>query len=211
MPSRRSSALMASWLRAKLKLVSVMVSVKCLAILYLSTTAPTLRPISASPRSGWRARRTACWMAARWRSVATSRSSRLRRRATARSGLRHTVGELSRGGARGRNVGRIHDLVERTLDEQLIGFFDLVEDIPDLVRPAALDGDAREDRWQGSEEAATAIDADHLEPLASEAAAEEVGEEALPFGGAFAARQAEVDDLLLAVGPKPKRDQHRPA
>ena len=33
---------------------------------------------------------------------------------------------------------------------------------------------------------------------------------ALPFGGAFARRQAEVDNLLLAVGPQPQRSQHRP-
>jgi hypothetical protein len=32
----------------------------------------------------------------------------------------------------------------------------------------------------------------------------EVGEELHPFGGAFAGRQAEVDDLLFAISPQPK-------
>src|ERR1700680_338746 len=48
--------------RAKLKRVSVMSRVKCLAILCLSSTAPIARPISALPRSGWRLRATAAAM-----------------------------------------------------------------------------------------------------------------------------------------------------
>jgi hypothetical protein len=69
MPSRRASASIASCLRAKEKSVSAMVSVKCLAILYLPTTAPTLRPILAIPRSGLPARRTLFWISATSRSV----------------------------------------------------------------------------------------------------------------------------------------------
>lgn len=57
----------------------------------------------------------------------------------------------------------------------------------------------------------TAVDADHVEALAFEAAAIEVFKEALPFGGTFAGRQMEVDDLLLAVGPETQGHQHRPA
>lgn len=66
------------------------------------------------------------------------------------------------------------------------------------------------DRGEGRQQAGAAIDADHVEPLAGEPAAVEVGEERLPFGGAFARRQAEVDDLLLAVGAQPQGHQHRP-
>ena len=64
---------------------------KCLAILCLSSTAPTASAISAVPRSGLRLRATAAWMRARSRSVAASRSSRLRVRSAARSGLRQTI------------------------------------------------------------------------------------------------------------------------
>ena len=101
--------------------------------------------------------------------------------------------------------------MEIGLDGGLIGHSHLVEDVSDLVRPAALDGDAGKGGRQGGQQARAAIDADHLEPVAGEAAADEIGEEALPFGGALALRQAEVDDLLLAVGPQPQRHQHRPA
>src|SRR5208337_4269475 len=39
----------------------------------------------------------------------------------------------------------------------------------------------------------------------------EMGEEALPLGGAFAARQTIVDHLLLAVMPQAQSHQHRAA
>src|SRR6516164_1515971 len=65
--------------------------VKCLAILCLSNTAPTARPISAAPRSGWRLRATAAAMRASSRSVAASSSSRLRVRSTASARLRQTI------------------------------------------------------------------------------------------------------------------------
>ena len=42
-------------------------------------------------------------------------------------------------------------------------------------------------------------------------AAIEIGEELLPFGGAFARRQAEIDDLLLAVVAQPQGHENRPA
>jgi hypothetical protein len=48
-------------------------------------------------------------------------------------------------------------------------------------------------------------------PSPGEAAPVEVGKEALPFDGAFAARQAIVDDFLLAVAPQAQGDQHRTA
>jgi hypothetical protein len=46
-----------------------------------------------------------------------------------------TLGEAARGGAGSRCIGGIHDLVDGALDGRLIDLFDLVEDIPDLVRP----------------------------------------------------------------------------
>src|SRR2546422_5685525 len=57
------------------------------------------------------------------------------------------VGELAGSSAGGRCVGRIHDLMQSALDGWLIGLFDLVQDVPDLVRPAALNRDAVEDAW----------------------------------------------------------------
>jgi hypothetical protein len=57
----------------------------------------------------------------------------------------------------------------------------------------------------------TAIDADHVEALAGQPAAVEVGEEAFPRGAAFAVGQTEVDDLLLAVRPQPQGDRARAA
>jgi len=76
-----------------------------------------------------------------------------------------------------------------------------------LADMAALDGDVGVGDGQGGEEARAAIDADHLEGLAFEAAAEEVGEEAFPLGGALGRRQAVVDDLLPAVGSEPEGNQ----
>jgi hypothetical protein len=64
------------------------------------------------------------------------------------------IGEAAGGGA----VGGIHDGVKGALDLGLVGLAGLVEDVPDLVRPATLDGDAGEDRWQGGQQARTAID-----------------------------------------------------
>src|SRR5215813_6947812 len=54
MPSRAAAAAMSSVLREKPKRLSAMTRVKCLAILCRSSTAPTLRPMAAAPRSGWR-------------------------------------------------------------------------------------------------------------------------------------------------------------
>ncbi len=79
------------------------------------------------------------------------------------------------------------------------------------MRPAALHRDARIGRREGGEQAGTTVDADHLEALADEAAADELAEKAFPFGRALALRQAEVDDLLPAVASQPEGDQHRPA
>jgi len=75
--------------------------------------------------------------------------------------------------------------VEVALDLGLVGLADLVQDVPDLVGPAALDGDAGVDGRQGGEEALAAVDADHLQALAVEAAAVEIGEEALPLNRAL--------------------------
>ena len=108
-------------------------------------------------------------------------------------------------------MGGIHDLVQSPFDLGLVGFADLVENVPDLVCPAALDRDVGQYRGQGGEQAGAAIDTDHVEPLAGEAAAVKIGEELLPFGGALAPRQAEVDDLLLAIRTQPQSHQNRPA
>src|SRR5580704_19689278 len=80
-----------------------------------------------------------------------------------------------------RGVGGIHDLVQGPFDLRLIGFANLVENVSDLVGPAALHRDAVKDAWQGREQAGAAIDADHVEPLAGEPAAVELAEEFLPF------------------------------
>ena len=142
----------------------------------------------------------------------SSSSRSLRRHATAlpdslpRSDRRTDARPSGAAGA----LGGIHDLVECALDVGLVGLADLVEDVPDLVRPAALHGDAGQDDRQGSQQAAATIDADHVEPLAGEAAAVKIGEELLPFGGAFAPRQAEVDDLLLAIRAQPQSNENRP-
>ena len=64
---------------------------------------------------------------------------------------------------------------------------------------AALDGMPRVDGSKGGQEPLAAIDADHLELVAIEAAPKEIVQKDLPFGFAFRARQTEVDDLLLAV------------
>ena len=50
----------------------------------------------------------------------------------------------------------------------------------------------------------------HLQALAGQAAADQIAQEQLPLGGALGAGQAEVDDLLLAVGAQAERDQHGP-
>jgi hypothetical protein len=50
-----------------------MVSVKCLAILYLPTTAPALREILAVPRAGFSVRRTLFWISARTEAVYCTR------------------------------------------------------------------------------------------------------------------------------------------
>jgi hypothetical protein len=45
----------------------------------------------------------------------------------------------------------VPDLVQGPFDLGQIGYANLVEDIPDLVGPAALHRDATKDAWQGGE------------------------------------------------------------
>lgn len=73
------------------------------------------------------------------------------------------------------------------MDVGLDGLLDLVEDVPNFVRPTPLDEDAMVDHRQGGQQVLAAIDADHLQALAGEPAAVQRGEEALLFGGALAA------------------------
>ena len=77
------------------------------------------------------------------------------------------------------------------------------------MRPATLDRDAVVGGGQGRQQALAAVDADHLQPFAGQAAGVEVVEEALPFGGALGPGQAVVDDLLPAVGTQAEDYQHR--
>src|ERR1700738_2635072 len=86
MPPSAASAAIASVLRWNEKLASPMDSSKCLATLWRLTTAPTLRAISASPRSGLRARRTAAAMTARAALVVGRRAPRLARRSARAAG-----------------------------------------------------------------------------------------------------------------------------
>src|SRR5512143_769198 len=89
MPSRAASASMASWLRAKVKLVSVMVVTKCLSTLYFPLTLPIALPISAAPDRVPRSTRPV--IRASSVAVAWSRSARLRARSAARAGLRQAM------------------------------------------------------------------------------------------------------------------------
>jgi hypothetical protein len=82
-PSSAASAAIASALRAKASVSSVMVSQKCLATLRRPSTAPTFSAIAASPQNGLRARVVAALILSRSSSVAASRSSRLRARSRA--------------------------------------------------------------------------------------------------------------------------------
>src|SRR5271166_1984655 len=80
------------------------------------------------------------------------------------------------------------------------------------VGSAALDGDFVVDHGESGEQTRASVDADHVAALACEAAFVEVVEKALPLGGAFAARQAKVDRLLLPVlPPKATRTGRRSA
>ena len=66
-----------------------MVTSKCLAVLYLLITLPTSTPIGPAPAS--RPARTRAMMGASSFSVAASRSSRLRARSAASTGLRQAT------------------------------------------------------------------------------------------------------------------------
>ena len=82
---------MSCWLRVNVNESSVMVMLKCLAILNLLITLPTRSAMVSRPRSGRLSRWVAAAMGASSFSVAASKSSRLRVRCSARAGLRqHT-------------------------------------------------------------------------------------------------------------------------
>ena len=117
-----------------------------------------------------------------------------------RMGFPPAVGEAACGGARDGDVRGVHDVVEAAFRVLLVGPAEFVEDVPDLVGPAAPDGDVGMDQGQCGEEAVAAVDADHFGTLAGEAAPMEGGEQALPFGGALAPGEPEVDDLPAPVG-----------
>ena len=65
-----------------------------------------------------------------------------------------------------------------------------------------------QDDRQGSQQAAATIDADHVEALAGEPVTVKIGEELLPFGGAFARRQAEVFYLIFAIGAQAQTNEN---
>ena len=102
-----------------------------------------------------------------------------------------------------RGVLNVHNGVEGSLGGGLIGLLDLVEDVADPVRLAALDWDVRIDSGQGGEETLAAVDADHPKALAFETAAAKVLEEQLPPGGALVSGQAVVDEFLSDVQTRP--------
>ena len=120
------------------------------------------------------------------------------------------IGEAARRALGLAAAAGVHDGVGVGLDGVPVGLADLVEDVAHLVCPASLNRDGVIDDGQGGEQALAAIDADRLQALASEAAAVQAGQEALPLGGALAGGEAEVDDLLPAVGPDAERHQDRP-
>ena len=70
-----------------------------------------------------------------------------------RMGIPPAVGEAACGGARGGDVRGVHDVVEVAFGVLLVGPPEFVEDFPDLVGPAALDGDVGMDEGQGGGEA----------------------------------------------------------
>ena len=122
-------------------------------------------------------------------------------------GVVPTVREAAGGGpCLGDGLG-VHDGVQTGFGGLAVSLFDLAEDVSDLVRPAALNGDAGIDHRQGGQEARAAVDADHLEPRAFETAAEEIGQEQLPLSRALGHRQAVIDDLLFAIGPQAQGHQ----
>ena len=89
----------------------------------------------------------------------------------------------------------VHDGVQPGFDGGLVGLADLVEDVADFVRPAALDRDFVIDHGQRGDEPLAAVGANQFEAFAGQAALVEIIEEALPPDGALAAREAKVEDL----------------
>ncbi len=131
------------------------------------------------------------------------------------------------GGLAGGKLGvGIDDLVQAALDGVVVGGLDLVQEVADLVRPAALHRDLRVDQGERGEQALAAaclreaeapafakpasagegrslrrrqVDGDQLEAVSGEPAAVEVVEEGFPGRRALGPGQAKVDDLLAAV------------
>ena len=91
MPSSAASAAMLRGVWAKLKVSSVMLIWKCLAMWRRPSTAPTAWPIAAAPRSGLRARCTRAAMRASSFSVTANNSARLRARSSASNGFLQTT------------------------------------------------------------------------------------------------------------------------
>jgi hypothetical protein len=94
-----------------------------------------------------------------------------------RTGLRHGLG--------------VHDGLKIGFDRGLVSDAHLGQEVADLMRPAALQQYAGISGQQPCQQTRAVIDTDDLEILAVEAAADQVAENALPFGGTFALRQAE--------------------
>jgi len=135
-------------------------------------------------------------------------------------------GGAARGGPGGRQDRGVHDPMQAGLDGGLVGLADRVEHVADLVRPTALRREVGEGLWakpragrlprrvgeRGPNPAPTgqAVDAEHLETLAGQPAADQVADELLPLRRALGGRQTQVDALLLAVRAQAERDQHGP-
>ena len=106
------------------------------------------------------------------------------------TGLRHGLG--------------VHDGLKIGFDRGLVSDAHLGKEVADLMRPAALHrytGISGRQCCQQTRAASTQIISSSW---LSRPRADQVAEKALPFGGTFALRQAEVDDLLLPSSRSPR-------
>src|SRR5919106_696572 len=107
MPSRAASASIWFWLRVMVRLVSVMAMLKCLPILCLLITWPTLRSIWSAPASLPAAARAAIGSSSAW--VASSSSPRLRARSAADAVSLNVQAAMDAAGLSSRMLLQVHD------------------------------------------------------------------------------------------------------
>jgi hypothetical protein len=73
----------------------------------------------------------------------------------------------------------------RLFEALLLASFEVVGDVAQLMHPAVLAGNVREDRLQGSVQPLAAVGDDESQVLAEEAALRQLPEEGFPVGGAL--------------------------